>query len=143
MLVRLVDIVRLRCVICCLQYRGPLRPNGGCIYACFGNTYNLYAWYLWPIGRFWGLLEITPPGVPTFSPHSDPVEHFLLYCRIGRSKRAAWRIGQVVRVLCGHRQYTHDACLDGASKARGVSLTAMLYDSPEGRFWHKLSPVSA
>ena len=73
MLVRLVDIVRLSLKVRNMLftvYRRPLRPNGGCIYACFGNTYNLYAWYLWPIGRFWGLLEITPPGVPTFSPHT-------------------------------------------------------------------------
>ena len=91
-----------------------------------------------------------PPPPPGFEivdwTVGDPVEHFLLYCTVGRSRRADWRIGKVVRrdrVLRSHRQFTHDACLDGASQARGVSLTAMLYDSPEGRFWHKLSPVSA
>ena len=71
----------------------------------------------------------------------DSVEHFLSYCKVGRQV-ARWHVGRVHKSV-HHRLYTHDAFLDGTNQKRGVCLSAMLYDSIEGRFWHKLSPVSA
>ena len=71
----------------------------------------------------------------------DSVEHFMLYCKVARQV-ARWHVG-IVDKSVQHRVFTHDAFLDGTNQKRGVSLTAMLYDSPEGRFWHKLRPVSA
>ena len=88
-----------------------------------------------------------PPTAPAgfelvdWSP-GDSVEHFLLYSTVDR-QAPQWHVGRVVKALPRSKQYTHDACLDGAPQARGVSLTAMLYDSPEGRYWYKLSPVGA
>ena len=71
----------------------------------------------------------------------DSVEHFLSYCKVARQV-ARWHVGIVDKPV-QHRVYTHDAFLDGTKQKRGVILTAQLYDHIEGRFWHKLSPVSA
>ena len=71
----------------------------------------------------------------------DPLEHFLLYCTVGRSKVAGWHVGTVVKVHAKNRYgYTHDAYLDGSSEKRGVRLTPELYDTG---YWYKMSPVSA
>ena len=74
----------------------------------------------------------------------DTVEHFLWYS--GVDKRAPqWHVGRVVKEIntSSRSKFTHDACLDGTEQVRGVTLTAALYDSTEGRFWYKLSPFSA
>ena len=71
----------------------------------------------------------------------EPLEHFLLYCTVGRSKVAGWHVGAVVKAHAKNRYgYTHDAYLDGSSEKRGVRLTEELYDTG---YWYKMSPVSA